>query len=394
MIISKVTSLQTFGRAFVILSKHNLGEHIANNIIAPFNKNLLKLTQQPNDSFVFDKYKDDVDFWALAAGSGSSFKPFTKELTNITNIPINKVSLPIKTDDDNHIHLLDWAMAMAAPFAKDNKIEYIIAEKPSGSFGDIVAYNKKMMAAGAEVKNTIVCCGDNVFDVKPRELDKFMLETIRNPKKVMGLVGVEKTPKETANRFMIFSLMPNRETKKDDIISLNGFIELPNLKTANKNILPNGNCVCNTGMFVIKKEAMKALMDEIAINPDVIKKNDREPYDFKLACEWVKNKYGADACDVKVVNTKEWNALGQLPELYSFYNKVKQGYFLSEFGKYGEMIKNSISKRFNYNEKTKCGEWLLSDRYNSLDEIPAEVKIATPEYIYSFNNAGTFVKIF
>ena len=68
MIIQGVNSSQDFGRAFVTLSKKNLGEHIANNIVTPFNNNLLKTTAQPNDSFVYDKYKEDADFWALAAG--------------------------------------------------------------------------------------------------------------------------------------------------------------------------------------------------------------------------------------------------------------------------------------------------------------------------------------
>ena len=378
MVITRLNASQNFGRAFVTLSKKNLGEHIANNIITPFNKNLLKLTEQPNDSFVYDKYKNNVDFWTLAAGPGSRFIPLANTFTKITGIPANKISLPIKMDDGKKIHMLDWAMATAAPFAKDNKIEYIIAEKPSGSFGDIVAYNKKIMEMGADIKDTIVCCGDNVFDVKPRELNKFMLDTIRDPKKVMGLVGVEKTPEEVAGCFTIFSLMPNRETKKDDIFSFSDFVEHPPFEQAKKLIIPNGNCVANTGMFMIKKEAMKALMDEIAINPDVIKKSDKEPYDFANACKWVQSKYGADACDVKVV--KNWNDIGRPSELYSFYNKVKQGHFLSEFGKYGEMIKNSLSKRFNFDEKTGKGELLLSDRWNSLEEIPEKVKAATIPY--------------
>ena len=395
MIISKLNSTQDFGRAFVTLSKKNLGEHIANNIVTPFNNNLLKETVQPNDSFVYDKYKDSVDFWALAAGSGSRFKPLADEFTKITGIPANKISLPIKMDDGKEIHMLDWAMATAAPFAKDNKIEYIIAENPSGSFGDIVAYNKKMMEMGADIKDTIVCCGDNVFDVKPRELDKFMLDTIRDSKKVMGLIGVEKTVDQVAGRFGVLSIAKDRNSVKDDIVSLMGFVEKPSMSEAKKLALPNGNCVANTGMFIIKKEAMKALMDEIAVNPDVIKKSDKEPYDFANACKWVQAKYGAGACDVKVV--KGWEDVGEAPALYSFYNSIKQGHFLSELGKYGEMVKYSISKRFNYNEDTKKGELLLSDKWNSLNEIPASVKEKTPYFVTKDKYEGktlAWMKIF
>jgi dTDP-glucose pyrophosphorylase len=378
MIIQGVNSSQDFGRAFVTLSKKNLGEHIANNIVTPFNNNLLKETVQPNDSFLYDKYKDSVDFWALAAGSGSRFKPLADEFTKITGIPANKISLPIKMDDGKEIHMLDWAMATAAPFAKDNKIEYIIAENPSGSFGDIVAYNKKMMEIGADIKDTIVCCGDNVFDVKPRELDKFMLDTIRDPKKVMGLIGVEKTVDQVADRFGVLSVTQDRGSIKDDVVSLMGFVEKPPKKEAEKLTLPNGNCVANTGMFVIKKEAMKALMDEIAVNPNVIKKSDKEPYDFANACKWVQAKYGAGACDVKLV--KNWEDIGESPALFTFYNQIKNGHYLSELGKYGQMVKDSISKRFNYNENTKHGEIVLTDKYNSLDDVPASVKANTPYF--------------
>ena len=58
--------------------------------------------------------------------------------------------------------MLDFAMAMGKYFIGAEGVNKIVATTPSGSFGDIVQH----YLAGNPVKDTVVCCGVNVLEIK------------------------------------------------------------------------------------------------------------------------------------------------------------------------------------------------------------------------------------
>lgn len=359
-----------FKSAYVTLSEKNLGEHINNNVVDKYNDYLYTIVKSQSDP-KFENYKDNTDFWVLGAGAGSRFVPVADAYEHKTGIPANKISLPVKMTDGHNIHMLDWAMAMATPFA-DGKIESKIAKEKSGSFGDIYKHNREVLDRGGELKDTIVCCGDNVFGAKKGELDSFMVDIINDPTKQLGLVGVKKSPEVVAKRFGVLKTAPIEG--KDDVVSLTGFSEKPPYEEALNYRLPDGNCIANTGMFIIKKEAMETLMNEIEKNPDLIKKDDVEKYDFANAVKWVQGRFGAEASDVKLVDT--WEDVGEPKALYSFYNQIQDGEFLGEFSKYGKVIQNSMKKQYD----SEKGLLNLSNTHKNIKEYTSE-EIANAEVV-------------
>jgi hypothetical protein len=205
-----------FKASYVTLSQKNLGEKIATNVVDTFNSKILpelRKTQVKEATTVIAKantetllkdhfigqvitkakdFQDKVNFFTLAAGSGSRFKELAQTVGDY-----NKISLPFKVGKDNNIHMLDFALAMGKFFAGKEGVNKIIASQPSGSFGDIVQHH----LAGNPIKDTVVCCGDNVFGDKAVDMMKFFTKTINNPNKHVALVGVGRTPAEVANRF-------------------------------------------------------------------------------------------------------------------------------------------------------------------------------------------------
>ena len=175
----------TFKSSYVTLSEKNLGQKIAQNVVDAFNTKILpelqktvsaeadalikaagpgKIIQQKED------FRNNVNFFALAAGSGSRFRELAQTVGDY-----NKISLPFKIDKNTDIHMLDFAMTMGKYFIGDEGVNKIIASQPSGSFGDIVAHYQ----AGNPIKDTVVCCGDNVFGDKAFDMMRFFTEVIK-----------------------------------------------------------------------------------------------------------------------------------------------------------------------------------------------------------------------
>ena len=342
-----------FKASYVTLSQKNLGEKIATNVVEKFNKNILPeirktqvleadtVIKNAGIGSVIEKakdFQDKVNFFTLAAGSGSRFRELAQTVGDY-----NKISLPFKVDKDTDIHMLDFAMAMGKYFIGEEGIKTIVASKPSGSFGDIVAHYLQ----GNPIKDTIVCCGDNVFGDKASEMVEFFTRMLNNPKKHVALVGVGRTPAEVANRFGVLEC---ESGVSDQILKLKGFSEKPPIEEAEK-LAINGENIANTGLFYLSKEAMTNLMEEIKNGINNIKKNDSEPYDFANAVKYVHSMLpkwfgiaSKEGADVKVV--KKWEDVGEPQALYSFANEVKQGTFLANFPKIlAEKIQDSFGKR-------------------------------------------------
>lgn len=344
-----------FGKSFVTLSEKNLGRKIATNVVDTFNgKTLPKLQKtlkaesaaiiaaagagaiiaQPED------FKNNVNFFTLAAGSGSRFRELAQTVGDY-----NKISLPFKIDENENLHMLDFAMTMGKYFIGDEGVNKIIAAQPSGSFGDIVQH----YLAGNPIKDTVVCCGDNVFGGKGSDIMEFFTKTINNPNKHVALVGVGRTPEEVANRFGVLEAEGSINTPA---LKLKGFSEKPPIEKAQE-IAIDGKNIANTGLFYLSKEAMTNLIDEIKGGTNNIKKNDTELYDFANAVKYVHSKLGdwfginpLEGADVKVID--KWEDVGEPKALYSFADEVKNGQFLYNFPKnMAEKIQNAFKERIH-----------------------------------------------
>lgn len=367
MRVQKITSQQvsynqkpSFKASYVTLSQKNLGEKIATNVVDKFNSTILpkiKTTQIAEAENIISKigkgevissakdYQEKINFFTLAAGSGSRFRELAQTVGDY-----NKISLPFRYDKNENIHMLDFALAMGKYFIKDDGVQKIIASQPSGSFGDIVQH----YLSGNPIKDTVVCCGDNVFGDKASEMMEFFTKTINNPNKHVALVGVARTPEEVAKRFGVLEV---EESASNEAFKLKGFSEKPELEVAEK-LAVNGQNIANTGLFYLSKEAMVNLINEIKAGINNIKKNDTEIYDFANAVKYVHSKLpewfniaSKEGADVKVV--KKWEDVGEPQALYSFANEVKNGEFLSNFPKdMAKKIQSSFSGRVQLEEKT------------------------------------------
>ncbi|MDR1168153.1 MAG: hypothetical protein LBK53_04585 [Heliobacteriaceae bacterium] len=356
-----------FQASFVTLSQKNLGKHISENIVGVFNKGIYQSLKGSEHLAQFENIAKNADFFTLAAGEGSRFRKLAQTYTDLTGIPANKISLPVPLTENTSIHMLDWGMVTGIPFAKtENGIQSIIAADKSGSFGDIYKY---YAARRDKIKDVIVCCGDNVFGAKRGELLGFIKDVIENPNLRLGLIGAKKTPHEAAKRFGVLKV---GNTIKNDRFHLAGFAEKPSMEEimASGMLTPDGNCVANTGMFVIKKDAMEALMSAVDKNPKLIAKAVDEPYDFANAVKWVQKEFGEEKSAMKVVDT--WEDVGEPQALYRFLNDIKNKKFLGEFGNdIAAKIQNAVRNRFQYDGKT--GSLLLNGKY-TLTNVPKSIK--------------------
>lgn len=353
-------SQPNFKASYVTLSQKNLGEKIATNVVEKFNTGILpeiKKTQLSEAEEIIKRtgigpviqkakdFQEKINFFTLAAGSGSRFRELAQTVGDF-----NKISLPFKVDKEKNVHMLDFAMAMGKYFIGDEGVKTIVASKPSGSFGDIVGH----YLAGNPIKDTVVCCGDNVFGDKASGMMEFFAKTINNPNKHIALVGVGRTPEEVAKRFGVLECEGDMSA---EALKLKGFSEKPPIEEAEK-LAIDGKNIANTGLFYLSKEAMTNLMDEIKNGINNIKKNDSEPYDFANAVKYVhsqlQNWFGIaskEGADVKVV--KKWEDVGEPQALYSFADEVKEGTFLANFPeKLAGEIQNSFRERVHLDDKT------------------------------------------
>lgn len=359
------TNAVNFKSSYVTLSEKNLGQKIAKNVVDNFNGKILpeikesakneatQIIKKAGAGKIISEAKDfvnNVNFFALAAGSGSRFKELAQTVGDY-----NKISLPFKIGKDENIHMLDFAMTMGKYFIGDEGVNKIVASTPSGSFGDIVQH----YLAGNPIKDTVVCCGDNVFGDSAAEMMTFFTKEINNPNKHVALVGVPRPTEEVLDRFGCLEV----EGKlNDESLKLKGFVEKPKSKVPEevahaRAIAIDGQNVANTGMFYISKEAMTNLIGEIKNGNNPIKKSDSEPYDFANACIYVHKMLpewfgieSSEGADVKLV--KNWEDVGEPKALYNFANDVKNGEYLKNFPKnLADRIQNSFKERIKLGEK-------------------------------------------
>ena len=347
---------QSFGNAFVTLSKKNLAsviaenvdaynkgdfakmfarsKEIANSVIERVNKELGRTNYSDCRIFNADDLVENTDLFVLAAGSGSRFRPMAEAVANLRGKgeEFNKISVPFELRKGQApLTMLDIPLAMGRFFAKETGYEKIINDKPTGSFGDVIAH---YMSGKSKPKDVVVCCGDNVFDEKGENMLEYLIRVINHPGKQLGVVGVARKPQDVANRFGVLDVGTQYPASK--LFPLNGFVEKPSLDVAQKLTTPEGVNAANTGMFVIKRETMEKLLKILKCEQDTlggktkyIAKNAAEPYDFAAATKWANWLNGSDASDVRMV--KRWEDVGEPQAYLSWLQDVKNGRYLSNF---------------------------------------------------------------
>lgn len=374
----------TFKASYVTLSEKNLGHKIANDVVDAFNNKIFPEIQKTafveanalirsarvgkTDKVIVnpEDLRHNVNFFALAAGSGSRFKELAQTVGDY-----NKISLPFKIDENTNLHMLDFAMAMGKYFIGEEGVNKIVASQPSGSFGDIVEFYKTH-----PIKETIVCCGDNVFGDSAFDIMKFFIKEINNPHKHVALVGVGRTPEEVANRFGVLNA---KKTLKSENLKLRGFSEKPELEEA-RNLAIDGKNIANTGLFYISKEAMEKLMEEINSGVNNIKKNDVELYDFANAVKYIHSKLldwvnirPINGADVKVVD--KWEDVGEPKALYQFADDVKHGMYLHNFPQeMANNIQTAFAKRVHIYPESEYPYINFSDSLQINSKKLAEAK--------------------
>lgn len=344
-----------FKKVFVTTSTKNYGDYVAQNVIDPFKKTANEIANSPYAK-EFESLREDTAAFVLGAGAGSRLAKITqKQGPKVTKIGFGA---PIVDENSNptgrYIHMLDLQMALAAPLMDEEGIQRINAKDARGTFAEVYDYAKTLRLNGEKQKNVVIMCGDNLFHTEkddPFEPLRFIKETIEDPNKIMGLFGVEREPQATVKTYGVLKV---GATNKNNVMSLEGFREKPEtLEKALEFATDDGKCIANTGMFVIKKEAMEWLMDNILAqeenNPDAkgfIAKSASEPYDFAAACEKIQKHYGKDKCDVKVVDI--WEDAGEPATLYRTIAQWQKGYFLSCLPeKLQEQVKNSMKQVYD-----------------------------------------------
>lgn len=355
MRINQLAATPNFRGVYVTTSSKNNGDYVDKAVIRPFQPIADEIATS-DYAKEFQDIIDSTDTYVLAAGSGSRFK----KLAQTQGDMVNKISfaLPLLDEEgkptERSLHMLDLPMAMAAPMMDENGLQRKNAEVARGSFAEVIDNAIKLREEGSPQKNVIVMCGDNLFDTKqgdPFELLKFCKDIINDPTKAAGLIGVERDPEDVVNRFGVLNVAPADDNKT---YNLKGFREKPKtLRTAKKFITPNGKCIANTGMFVIKADAMEWLVDEVMAgektekvkrNPKAgfIARSKEEPYDFAKALERIQEKYGEDKCQVRVIDT--WEDAGEPEALYRTIAQYQKGHFLACLPKdLQEQIKHSMN---------------------------------------------------
>ena len=348
---------QKFGNAYVTLSEVNCGHEIAKNVDA-YNKGdflkmyyesiykadkLINSINNPLSGLLKNNHRikdtndlvNKVDFFVLAGGSGSRFKHLASAVSDLRGKgeKFNKISVPFELGNgEAPLTMLDIPMAMGRFFAPKKGYEKIIAKTPTGSFGDVINH---YLDGKHKIKDVVVCCGDNVFDMKSEDMLDYIVRTINNPDKQLGVVGVARTPEEVAKRFGVLDVGKQYVGSKN--YPLNGFVEKPELDAAKKLTTPEGISVANTGMFVIKKDTMEKLIKIIKAEKKVLKGKttyiakdfDKEIYDFAAATKWARLINGSKACDVKIV--KRWEDVGEPKAYLRWAQQLKLGHYLDNF---------------------------------------------------------------
>lgn len=454
-----INSHLSFGTSFVTLSKSNLGENIRSSLIPNFVKkwwnsafdtvskvvkeNAMPIAKEAEKGiklFVGNStgriaseadFSDKVDFYMLAAGSGSRFQNLAGAVKGwqdgaARKANANKITLGFPVEQNIDLPMIDFGLnGIGKYFAKSHEAtkiagdtaqrvegtvyETILANGPTGSFGDIMLRNlslyreaeKASVGSGDNIfKDTVVCCGDNVFGESAESLLGYFTKAINDENVHLALVGAKRPPEVAAERFGVIKVADAVEGDSK-ILKVTGFEEKPKLEVINAPgsglVTGEGNCVANTGMFYVSKEAMTGIVKKMnALIPNDYKgdlkdvdafknkslnpfnKNNTEIFDFANVSKWVQAELAKEnggelnikdgVSIVKQVGT--WEDVGEPKAYLDFLKESKEGHFIENFSSDQQVkIKKSIEDRVLFPSKEgDIGEISYSNKYKTLEE--------------------------
>lgn len=460
---------QSFGNAYVTLSKANLGSNIKEKLIPSFVEKWwdgsTDAVKSAADTFIkkngeelqgdklFDgksnhtiskasDLADKVDFYMLAAGEGSRFrglaaavKGWQGEVGGKANE--NKITLGFPIDGKKDLPMIDFGLnGIAKYFAKTETpekiagdtatrvektpFESILSDGPTGSFGDIMLRNlsiyraaeEKQPGSGADtIKDVVVCCGDNVFGEDAESLLKYFTKAVNDENVHLALVGAKKSPEIAAKRFGVIQVA-DAVKGDNEVLQVTGFEEKPPLEVINAPnsglVTENGDCVANTGMFYVSKEAMTTIVKKMndlipenfegelkdveafkskELNP--FNKNDKEIFDFANVSKWVQaelakpngGELGIDDGIAIVKQVGVWEDVGEPKAYLNFLQEAQEGEFIDNFtAKQQDEIQQAISDRVSFpTTDDGIGEISYSEKYDTLAEAKAASDVVSKE---------------
>lgn len=376
-----------------------------------------------------DYFAEKCNCIVLGGGPGSRFQSLSKAVGTINGgKEYNKICVPFATKEGSpDFTMLHPALAMQAICAAGTKTKsgevidygYHIYEKAEerGTFWHTMDY---YMKNPDEIKDTIIMSGDNAFDVKSETLLKGMA-LMKEGGHHLLMFGVQKAPKDCAGELGVLGVQkvfkaeggPKRER---NYRSLNTFVEKPPIEVAQKMAEETGGVnIANTGALIISKEAIQRMV-EIAKKeePEILKKlelqkstgkemdirgsfsrerkgkvDPKDMYDFSTVQKWIlDNMYTKKQVKqgqgplVYMIDSKKWNDVGKPSNMIDMLQDASaKGSFLRNFP---EKTKKMLREVFQNKLRTGADGskvLLVTNRYNSLDEVPQKVIKKTPSLI-------------
>lgn len=317
----KTNAIQSpgFTAGYVFVAQQNYGEKIS-DIVNDFNKKY----EQP-----LENSNDKVNYFIGAAGAGTRLSGLTSLIGDC-----NKVCLPFPIAKDEFIHMCDFSLNLGKSLLDQNG--YNIMETPvNGNFSGVIQHYRNH----PEDKRGVISIGaDTAMDISHEKLKEFVDNNIKNNTH-LAMIATKKTYLDAANNFGVLDL---GEKSDDGSYVMLNFIEKPPIDIAKKYADKNGDCVVNTGLQYISREAIQHILDKLDEDYEkngkytVFAKNDKEIYDCAHMISYLRNNYEElfnedPKAKIKVVMVDDWEDVGIMSGFYRFIDELKDGKFLQNF---------------------------------------------------------------
>lgn len=361
MLISGI--MQSFGSGHVYVTPKNNGEDIR------------RIVEEFNDSFVpsKDNISDKVNFMLPAAGAGTKLRPLTSLVGDY-----NKVSFPFPVTDKESMYMIEFPMTLGKLLVDKSGYNVVSTPSPSGNFAPVVEHYLKH----PEDKRPVMYMGaDTIIDLPAEDFADIVNSDIQNNVHV-DLLGMYKTPEETADTFGLFIVDENDKSDKKLGRGLKLFLEKKPLEETKKYAIYNGKNITNTGVTFFSRDAIEKVMERIKYEqthpdePKMFAKNETEIYNTANVMDYLfanfKTFFGQSVPEgVKVRIIPSWDDIGLCEAYIDFLRKIQTGKLLSNFSKgKADRILASVKNRLgNIDGKNYL---VLSRQIPSIDSLSRE----------------------
>lgn len=376
---NKPKKTPSFSSCYLLLTEKNRGIEMQKNVLDYFNKNMLpqlienRLSESKKifkNRKITDKIRavedlvEKVDFFVLGGGAGKRFQEISKKVGEYT-----KIDMPINLPDGKILHPVDFALVLGKYCVDCSGIKSIISsQENNGALGGLIEHYLQ----GNPIKDTIILCGDNVFDNRVNTITKFFVDAINNPNTHYAAAVVKKPFSEIIRTTGLLSVDRNfwGEIKFKDY--------LPKNKVTNDlGISQSAQCIASTGLSYISKEAMEKIIADLKLNPDIIKSNPNGEYKLSDAFKYiqanVKTWFGVEPSEgIKLKLVGKWEDIGEAKHFYDFAKEVNKGYYLKNFpDNTAKNILLAFQNRFRFDDKMPMV--VLGENFSHFSQVPKEL---------------------